>query len=137
MKEFKLDNEPKINSGFNAPDNYFDTFSEKLITKLPASETKVISIFETRKKWYIAVAAILILLLSIPLYFKYQSSSNEINSEALEDYLTFHSNITEEELVNSLETEDLEKIKIDLQLEEEDLEEILINNFEFEQYLIN
>ncbi|MEM0542382.1 hypothetical protein WFZ85_07115 [Flavobacterium sp. j3] len=137
MKEFKLDNGSKINSGFNVPDDYFDSFSEKLLTKLPASETKVFSIFENRKKWFFKVAAILILLLSIPVYFIYQSSSNEINSEVLEDYLTFHSNITEEELVNSLETEDLEKIKIDLQLEEEDLEEILINNFEFEQYLIN
>lgn len=137
MKEFKLDNQPKITSGFKTPAGYFDTFSENLLTKLPTSETKVISIFETTRKWYFVVAAILIILLSIPIYFKYEASSNEINSQVLEDYLTYHSTITVEELVNSLENEDLEKIKIDLQLEEEDLEEILINTTGFEEYLIN
>jgi hypothetical protein len=36
-----------------------------------------------------------------------------------------------------LETEDLEKMKIDLKLKNEDLEETLLNNAELEQYLIN
>ncbi|MGL2964206.1 hypothetical protein ACSVH2_10350 [Flavobacterium sp. RSB2_4_14] len=137
MKEFKLDKEPKINSGFNTPDGYFDSFSERILTQLPKDETKVISIYKTRKTWYFVAAAVLILMLSIPLYIKYQASTSEINSEILEDYLTYHSSITEDEIVNLLETEDLEKMKIDLKLKEEDLEEILLNNPELEQYLIN
>ena len=31
MNEFKLDNEPKIKSGFITPNNYFDDFSEKVM----------------------------------------------------------------------------------------------------------
>jgi len=54
MKTFKLDSEPKIDSGFKTPDNYFDNFSANLIQKLqnePITEkTKVISIFRKRKK---------------------------------------------------------------------------------------
>ena len=31
MKEFKLDKEPKINSGFTTPEAYFDSFSESVL----------------------------------------------------------------------------------------------------------
>ena len=31
MKKFKLENEPKIESGFTVPDHYFDDFSELLV----------------------------------------------------------------------------------------------------------
>lgn len=137
MKEFKLDKELKINTGFTTPEGYFDSFSECVLKQLPKSEPKVISIFKSRKKWYFAVAAVLILMLSISLYIKYETNSNEIDSEILEDYITYHSSITEDEIVNLLETEDLEKMKIDLKLKKEDLEETLLNNSELEQYLIN
>lgn len=137
MKEFKLDKEPKINTGFTTPEAYFDSFSESVLKQLPKSEPKVISLFKTRKKWYYAVAAVLILMLSISLYIKYQTNSNEIESDLLEDYITYHSSISEDEIVNLLEKEDIEKIKIDLKLKKEDLEETLLNNTEIEQYLIN
>jgi hypothetical protein len=137
MKDFKLDKEPKINSGFTTPEGYFDSFSESVLSQLPKSETKVISIFKSRKTWYYAVAAILVLMLSIPLYMRYEASSSQIDSEILEDYITYHSTISEEELVNLLETEDLEKIKIELNLQGEDLEELLLTNADLEQYLLN
>ena len=137
MKEFKLDKEPKINTGFTTPEAYFDSFSESVFKQLPKSEAKEISLFKTRRKWYYAVAAVLVLMLSISLYIKYETNSNEIDSRILEDYITYHSSITEDEIVNLLETEDLEKMKIDLKLKNEDLEETLLNNAELEQYLIN
>lgn len=137
MKEFKLNKEPKLKTGFSTPEGYFDSFSDRFSTKLPESEPKVISVFNSRKIWYYAVAAILILLLSIPVYIQYESNSKEIDSEMLEDYITNHSTITEYEIVSLLETEDLEKIKIDLKLQDKELEELLLNNSELEQYLIN
>jgi hypothetical protein len=38
MKTFKLENEPKIKSGFKAPENYFDDFSEKVLQQLNKKE---------------------------------------------------------------------------------------------------
>ena len=35
MKEFKLENSTKIETGFKTPDNYFENFSEKVMQKLP------------------------------------------------------------------------------------------------------
>jgi hypothetical protein len=46
--KFKIDNNStKIESGFKAPDAYFETFAQELNgKKLPQEETKVISIFK-------------------------------------------------------------------------------------------
>jgi hypothetical protein len=35
MKAFKLENEPKIKSGFKTPDHYFENFSKNLMHELP------------------------------------------------------------------------------------------------------
>ena len=68
MKTFKLENEPKIETGFKIPANYFDDLSIKIMEQIPASEPKVISIFQKRKGLIMMVAAILILALMVPVF---------------------------------------------------------------------
>ena len=137
MKEFKLDNEPKITSGFTTPDGYFDTFSEKLLAQLPKQEPNVISIFNSRKTWFFAVAAILILMLSIPLYNKYAINTEEIDSATLENYIACQSTISEDEIVNLLEQEDLDKMKLEFNVDDKDIEDALNSNSNLEQYIID
>jgi len=137
MKNFKLDNEPKITSGFTTPDGYFDTFSEKVLAQLPKQEPKVISIFSSKKNWYFAAAAILILMLSIPLYTKYSTQQEEIDSATLENYIGYQSNISEEEIVNLLQQEDLDKMKLEFNVDDSAIEDALKSNSNLEQYLID
>ncbi len=137
MKDFKLDNEPKITSGFTMPEDYFDTFSNKVLAKLPKQEPKVVSIFSTRKYWYFAAAAVLILMLSIPLYNNYQTQQEEIDSATLENYIAYQSNISEEQIVDLLEQEDLDKIKLDFNIDDTAIEEALYSNSNLEQYIID
>ena len=42
MKTFKLDNEPKIATGFKVPDSYFDDFQSKIDQRLHENETPTI-----------------------------------------------------------------------------------------------
>ena len=137
MKNFKLGNEPKITTGFTTPDGYFDTFSEKVLAQLPKQETKVISIFSSKKVWYFAAAAILILMLSIPLFTKYSTQQEEIDTETLENYIAYQSNISEEEIVNLLEQDDLDKMKLDFNIDDATIEDALKSNSNLEQYLID
>jgi hypothetical protein len=137
MKDFKLDNEPKITTGFTTPDGYFDSFSEKVIAQLPKQEAKVISIFSLRKTWYYAVAAILILMLSIPIYTKYSTQQEKIDTVTLENYIAFQSNISEEEIVDLLQQEDLDKLKLEFNLDDATIEEALKTNSNLEQYIID
>ena len=137
MKNFNLGNEPKITSGFTTPDGYFDTFSEIVLAQLPKQETKVISIFSSKKVWYFAVAVILILMLSIPLFTKYSTQQEEIDSATLENYIAYQSNISEEEIVNLLEQDDLDKMKLDFNIDDATIEDALKSNSNLEQYLID
>jgi cell division protein FtsL len=137
MKNFKLGNEPKITSGFTTPDGYFDTFSEKVLAQLPKQESKVISIFSSKKVWYFAAAAILILMLSIPLFTKYSTQQEEIDTVTLENYIAYQSNISEEEIVNLLEQDDLDKMKLDFNIDDATIEDALKSNSNLEQYLID
>ena len=137
MKNFKLGNEPKITSGFTTPDGYFDTFSEKVLVQLPKQEPIGISIFSSKKVWYFAAAAVLILMLSIPLFTKYSTQQEEIDSATLENYIAYQSNISEEEIVNLLEQDDLDKIKLDFNIDDATIEDALKSNSNLEQYLID
>jgi cell division protein FtsL len=137
MKNFNLGNEPKITTGFTTPDGYFDTFSEKVLAQLPKQETKVISIFSSKKVWYFAAAAILILMLSIPLFTKYSTQQEEIDTVTLENYIAYQSNISEEEIVNLLEQDDLDKMKLDFNIDDATIEDALKSNSNLEQYLID
>lgn len=137
MKPINLDNEPKIETGFKVPENYFENFSERLLTKIPEKEVKVISIFEKQKNWLFAVAAILVLAISIPVLLNYSNKYNQIKSLTLENYITNNSNINDNDLAELLTQNDIENLKIDLKIEEKTLENELLENENLEEFLIN
>ncbi|WP_431242471.1 hypothetical protein ACQ9BO_21940 [Flavobacterium sp. P21] len=41
MKAFKLENEPKIKSGFKTPEHYFDDLSAKVLQQINEKEVEV------------------------------------------------------------------------------------------------
>jgi hypothetical protein len=137
MKDFKLDTEPQITSGFAMPDGYFDTFSVKILTQLPQQNSKTISIFSSRKTWYFVAAATVVLLLSVPLLNHYSSNTEEVDAVTLENYLASNSGVSEEEIVKLLNQEDLEKIKVELNVPDKEIEEALDSNSNLEQYILD
>ena len=137
MKTFKLDNEPKIETGFIVPENYFEDFSAKMMQQLPKNEPKVISVFAKKKTWMYAAAAIMVLALSLPIYNNYFSHSSEIDETTLENYITYHSTVSDTDLVNLLDEQDIQKISVDLDIEDITIENELSQNKNLEQYLLN
>ena len=137
MKTFKLNNEPKIKTGFIVPENYFEDFSAKMMQQLPENEPKIISIFARKKTWMYAAAAILVLALSLPIYNNYFSRSSEIDETTLENYITYHSTVSDTDLVNLLDEQDIQKMSVDLNIEDITIENELSQNKNLEQYLLN
>ncbi|MDR6843506.1 hypothetical protein [Flavobacterium granuli] len=140
MKIFKLDNEPKIDSGFKTPDNYFENFSANLLQKLSeesvVEETKVISIFRKRKNILMAIAAVLLLALMIPITYQTNTKSKEVDTVTLENYLAEETNLNQDELINEIEPDNSIVISNTKELEPETLEEILVTNPNIENLLI-
>lgn len=136
MKTFKLENEPKIESGFKTPENYFENFSAKMMQQLPENEPKVISIFQKRKIILMTVAAILVLAMMIPLYTIFSTNSKELDETTLENYLTYQSSMNQYDLITELEPEDINKIETVFPLEDETIEDILTTNSDMEHLIL-
>jgi hypothetical protein len=137
MNDFKINTNEKITSGFKIPDNYFDSFSEKVMQQLPKEEPKVISFFARNKKILFSAAAVLVIALSISLVFKIQNKEQEVSSDDVENYLVYHTTLSDDDIVNLLEQEDIENIKVSNPIENEAIEDALSNNSELEQYITN
>lgn len=135
MEPFNLENHPKIKSGFTTPEGYFEQFSEKLLSAIPQEEKPVISIFARKKKWFMAVAAILILGIMIPFLNKNSNESQSLDNASLENYLAYQSTISPEELVSLLDEKDIEAIETDLNLDDATVESALSGNNYLENYI--
>jgi hypothetical protein len=139
MKIFKLEDEPKIKSGFKTPEGYHDSFSSKFLQNLPKEEAtdsvKIISIFRKRKTIIMAIAAILVLAIMIPILYTSDTKNNELDSVTIENYLAEESNISQYELIGEIEPES-NSIVNSTKLEDETLEDILVTNPNIENLII-
>jgi hypothetical protein len=139
MKPFKLEDEPRIKLGFKTPEGYHDSFSSKFLQNLSKEEitngVKVISIFRKRKTIIMAIAAVLILAIMIPILYTIDSKNTELDSATIENYLAEESNISHYELIGDIET-DSNNIVSATKLEEETLEDILVTNPNIENLII-
>lgn len=136
MKKFSADTHPKIKSGFTTPPDYFDELPKQILDKIkenPVVESKVFSL----NRIIYAAAAILILALGLP--FVMQPSDNsfeQIDTNTLENYLSYQSNVSQYELINLMDINELEAMEYNLALENQEVEELLISNPNFENYII-
>lgn len=143
MKEFKLENNPKITTGFVTPDNYFEDFSAKFMQNLPLNETpevKVIPLYKRRSTIISLIAAVFVIALMLPIFNQSPSvtTSAEIDQASLENYLSYQTNMSQYDLINSLETEDLENLNetTTTTLEQETIEDLLVDNGNLEHYIM-
>lgn len=137
MKNFKLDTHKKIEAGFTTPDFYFEDFSKKILEQLPKEEPKVISFWARNKNWMYSAAAILVVSLSIPVMNLINSNSEESKVAEIENYLTYHSNLTDDEIVEYLDESDLKNIDLESTLETETIEQVLYDEVDLEHQITN
>ena len=135
MKNFNLENEPKIETGFTIPENYFNDFSEKVMQQLPSEKPKVISLYQSNKNWFLSAAAILIVSFTIPTYYLVQNNKNEVNASELESYILDHSTVSQDYIVDLLDENDLKEMNVDYNLEDISSEAIDLENIDLEQNL--
>jgi hypothetical protein len=135
MKNFNLENEPKIEIGFTIPENYFNDFSDRVMQQLPYEKPKVISLYHSNKNWFLTAAAILIVSFTIPTFYLLQNNSNKLNTSELESYILEHSTVSQDDIVDLLDQNDLKEINIDYNLEDISSEAIDLENIDLEKNL--
>jgi hypothetical protein len=134
MKEFKINDENKITSGFTTPEGYFDNFTIDLNNNVSHLKTdrKVISIYT--KRWLTSVAAVLIVALSVSVYTKLVIEKPEDSIE-MENYISNHSEISQYDLITLLDKKDIENLSVEMNTSNPKTEEEFDNANEIENYL--
>lgn len=137
MNPIDLHKHPKIKPGFKVPENYFDELEAKLFNQIEKEEPKVIQLKSYRKYWFSAVAAVVILAVSIPLYQNWKINTNTLDNDSIEHYLSYQSNFYTEDIIGYLDDSDLISLQKKQSLESETIEKYLLENEMIEQYLID
>ncbi len=116
MSEFKLNNNPKLKSGFGVPDGYFESFAAKLSEKLAAvPEPPVVPLYRRWPVW-LSTAAVFALMLGLALYFKafLPKEAAMPDAEAIENYLVYQQGISSYDLMQNLDVQDIKEIEASL-----------------------
>ena len=138
MKQFDLENNKEIKSGFKVPENYFEQFEAKMIVQIPVEkETKVVSLFYRKQVWISAIAAVLLLAIAIPVYFN-MAKENNLDAGTIEVYLSQQQGIGITELSKHLTDEDIAELENNLSINEANsdaVEDYLLESENLDYYI--
>ncbi|NDI99245.1 hypothetical protein GWA97_09175 [Flavobacterium sp. LaA7.5] len=134
MKNFKLDNEPKINSGFKAPDDYFSNLTDIVLQKLPQQEIRVVPLYRKKPVW-LSAAAIFMILIGSSLFFKLNTTAAQPDSTAIENYLVYQSSISEYDLYQKLDADDIAELEQSIGVSNEAIEDYISTQNNYDIYL--
>ena len=132
MKPFNLHN-TKIDSGFKAPDNYFDNLEDAIFSKINANEQKPIKKLWVNKLWlYNSVAACV--LITLGLFFYYNQTQPQLDNKYLESYLI--SNANSDEIYKNFTDQDIQELTETI-LDKQDIYEYVSVDFDYYSHLEN
>ncbi len=124
MKQFDLENNKEIKSGFKVPENYFEQFEAKMMEQISKEkETKVVSLFYRKQVWISSIAAVLLLAIAIPVYFN-MVKENNLDAGTIEVYLSQQQGIGITELSKHLTDEDIAELENNLSINEANSDEV-------------
>lgn len=116
MKQFDLENNKEMKSGFKVPENYFEQIEAKMMEQISKEkETKVVSLFYRKQVWISSIAAILLLAIAIPVYFN-MAKENSLDAGTIEVYLSQQQGIGITELSKHLTDEDIAELENNLSI---------------------
>lgn len=139
MKQFDLENNKEMKSGFKVPENYFEQFEAKMMAQISKEkETKVVSLFYRKQVWISSIAAVLLLAIAIPVYFN-MAKENNLDAGTIEVYLSQQQGIGITELSKHLTDEDIAELENNLSINEanSDAVEDYLSESENLDYYIN
>lgn len=135
MKKFKLDNEPKIETGFKVPEEYFSTLTDKVMEQLPLQEPKVIPLYKRRPVW-LSAAAVFALLLGISVFINFNTKPALLpDDNAIENYLVYQANIGTYELYQKLDDDDIAELEQSITLNNKAIESYISDQNNYDIYL--
>ena len=118
----------KKNSGFKAPEGYFEQFESKMLSQLVVeNEPKVISLWKQKRIWMTSIAAVLLVSIALPVYFS-MNTTKTIEDETIVTYLAMQPVMTNYEIATQLTNADFTSLEESLALNDDAVELYLEEN---------
>lgn len=143
MKNYDLENNDKIRTGFTIPEHYFEQFEAKMMQQISTQKTtvkevKVVSLFYRKQVWMSSIAALILLAIAIPVYFN-MAKENNMDSHSIEIYLANEQHLSENEIIEHLSEEDINALENSLSTStnENDAIENYLSESEHLDYIVN
>ncbi|AEW85207.1 hypothetical protein B0A78_11780 [Flavobacterium columnare NBRC 100251 = ATCC 23463] len=113
MKHINLNTDPKINSGYKVPDDYFLNFEDRIMSHInqEIDTPKIISFWKKKNIWIYGIAATIIISIFTWIYF---NQTNTYSLTSTQEYLAYSDEITPEDLADYLTPEDLTNLEKEL-----------------------
>jgi hypothetical protein len=135
MENFE-NNQQKINPGFKVPEGYFETLESKIMDRvLSEPQPKVKPLFP-RKIIGFAVAASLVLSVSLIFWPSEKEKQQDLAQETLQNYLETE-NLNEYLLTDMLTDEDLKSMEVLHGIDKDEIEVYLEKTIDDESYYYN
>ncbi len=142
MKNFDIENNEKITTGFKTPENYFEQFEAKIMQQIGAEssvnkEVKVVSLFYRKQVWMSSIAALFLLAIAIPVYYN-MANENNLDALTIESYLA-QQRVGTTELTKHLTNEDIAELEASLGVSTSESKEIedYLSETENLDYILN
>jgi hypothetical protein len=91
----------------------------------------------SRQRNIISIAAIFIVALSISLVQYFKAPEHCSTDQVIENYLATNNHLSNDDWANLLDEKDIQKIEVNMNLSNQEIEEILTSEENFENYIIN
>ena len=139
MKQYDFENN-KIDSGFNTPERYFERNREILLNQFSEQQKTTTKVFDLKKilTWSSSAAAVLILV-SLFLFNRLNTQDQSLvetsKKTLLEDYLIEQGYITDLEIANIFENNELNSLNDTPTFSKQELESYLIEQVELDYFM--
>ncbi|OYU82977.1 MAG: hypothetical protein CFE24_13300 [Flavobacterium sp. BFFFF2] len=111
MKFDFTDNEQIKKPGFEAPDGFFDSFPDQMMTRWEQQHRTVKGSRIILWNRWMAAAAVIVLALSLPLLNHFFTGEKNIAATAISHYVQTQTEVTDEEVASLLDNEQLQQLQ--------------------------
>lgn len=122
--------------GFNLPQGYLESFDQRLFERINGEKKRnPKGIIPFTPRYFIAIAATLLLLVGLGLFIKAQLTSS-ISHEALETYLEYNPSYTlSNEFIQAFDEGDIKELEQAIQINQNEINEYVQTNIDLDYYL--
>jgi len=128
MNDFKLNEGRKITPGFTTPENYFESFTNRLMQQLPVQEVKVVPLYKRKPVW-LSAAAGFIIMATLGVFYNTTTATiaPQPDDAAIENYLVYQANVNSYDLMQHLDQKDIDELEKSIVINDDAIKDYLAN----------